>query len=170
MQAQPLAGTYELALRARGPQPARTATIEVRCVPLQMPLPQQATPFMKSCGISAIPMWVVEAREVGAPGSVEPLHWVLLTSEPVHDFDAAWVIIGWYEKRPILEDYHKCLKTGCRVQERQCQTSARLERVTGLLSIVAVRLLQLRSIARTEPDRPAAGVVPTVILMIGMGC
>ena len=166
VQTQPLAGTYELSLRARGPQPARTATIEVRCAPLLMPRPRQATPFMKACGSSAIPMWVVEAREVGVPAGVEPLHWVLLTSEPVHDFDAARVIIRWYEKRPIVEDYHKCLKTGCRVQERQYQTSARLERVTGLLSIVAVRLLQLRSIARTDPDRPANRVIPATWLQL----
>jgi hypothetical protein len=165
-QSQPLAGTYELSLRARGQQPARTALIEVRYAPLQMPLPKQASAFMKACGISAIPMWVVEAREVGAPAVAEPLHWVLLTSEAVDDFDAAWVIIGWYEKRPVVEDYHKCLKTGCRVQDRQYQTSSRLERVTGMLSIVAVRLLQLRSIARTDPDRPAARVVPAAWLQM----
>jgi hypothetical protein len=166
VQAQPLAGTYELSLRARGPQPARIATIEVRHTPLLMPLPQQPTPFMKACGISAIPMWVVEAREAGAPAGVEPLHWVLLTSEAVDDFDAAWVMIGWYEKRPLVEDYHKCLKTGCRVSERQYQTSARLERVPGLLSIVAVRLLQLKSVARTDPDCPASRVVPAAWLQM----
>jgi hypothetical protein len=35
-----------------------------------------------------------------------------------------------------------------------------LEAVTGMLSILAVRLLQLRTLARTEPDRPAEEVVP----------
>ena len=23
------------------------------------------------------------------------------------DFEAAWEVIGWYEKRPVVEDYHK---------------------------------------------------------------
>ncbi|MBX3439337.1 MAG: hypothetical protein KF861_17750 [Planctomycetaceae bacterium] len=32
--------------------------------------------------------------------------------------------------------------------------------MTGLLSIVAVRLLQLKSAARTTPDRPVEQVVP----------
>ena len=105
-------------------------------------------------------MWVVEAREVSAPRGIEPLHWVLLTSEAVENFDDAWNIIGWYEKRPLVEEYHKCLKTGCRVEARQYETSARLERVTGLLSVVAVRLLQLKSVARETPDRPAEEVVP----------
>ena len=68
--------------------------------------------------------------------------------------------IQWYAQRPLVEAYHKCLKTGCRVEQRQYETGARLERVTGLLSIIAVRLLPLKSIARTEPDRPARQVVP----------
>lgn len=157
---QPATGTYELRLRTRENQPARTATIEVRLAPLTMPLPPHRSPFMKQCGIADIPMWVVEAREVSAPAGIEPLHWVLLTSEPVGDFDDAWTIIAWYEKRPLVEEYHKCLKTGCRVEDRQYATSARLQRVTGLLSVVGVRLLQLKSVARETPDRPAAEVVP----------
>jgi len=158
---QPLAGTYELPLRARKNQPARTASIEVRFAPISVPVPVQKTPFMKECGIKEIAMWVIEVREVNPPANVvEPLHWVLLTSAPVHNFDEAWVVIGWYEKRPVVEDYHKCLKTGCRVEHRQYKTSDRLECVAGLLSVVAVRLLQLKFIARSEPDQPAERAVP----------
>jgi hypothetical protein len=157
---QPVAGTYELSLRTRPNQPARTASIEVRVAALTMPAPANQSPFMQQCGIGEIPMWVVEAREVSPPRGIEPLHWVLLTSEAVEDFDDAGKIIGWYEKRPLVEEYHKCLKSGCRVEDRQYETSARLQRVTGLLSVVAVRLLQLKSAARDCPDRPAEEVVP----------
>ncbi|MGE0378486.1 MAG: IS4 family transposase [Planctomycetaceae bacterium] len=166
VQRQSLAGTYELSLRAREKHAARTAKIEVRFVRLRMPPPQAKTPWMKACGITEIPMWAVEAREVDAPANVEPLHWVLLTSEAVDTFDDAWTILGWYEQRPIVEDYHKCLKTGCRVEQRQYKASQRLECVAGLLSIVAVRLLQLKFVARTDPERPAARIVPRVWLRI----
>lgn len=158
--AQPLAGTYELSLRARKNQPARTATLEVRCASLSMPMPGRKTPFIKQCGLSEIPMTVVEAREVNAPKHVEPLHWVLLTDEPADDFDKTWTVLEWYERRPLVEEYHKCLKTGCRVEDRQYAAGERLARVTGLLSVVAVRLLQLKCVARHEPDRPAERVVP----------
>lgn len=40
------------------------------------------------------------------------------------------------------------------------KTKKRLEALTGLLSVVSVRLLQLKSAARTMPDRPAREVVP----------
>ena len=52
------------------------------------------------------------------------------------------------------------MKSGCRVTERQLKTRGRLEALAALLSVVAVRLLQLKAHARAEPDRPAAEVVP----------
>ena len=73
-------------------------------------------------------------------------------------------VVEYYEKRSLIEEYHKALKSGCQVETRQYETSGRLEAITGLLAIVAVRLLQLRAVARTNPDRPAREVVPQLWL------
>lgn len=162
----PVAGSYELELRARGqtrehgPQPARTAKVEVRFGPLQMPVPNEKSPYVKQLSPAAIDMWVVYAVEVDAPKDVEPIEWILLTSLPVESFEDAWLVLGYYEKRWLIEEWHKALKTGCRVEHRQLKTKERLERITGLLSVVSVRLLQLKSAARTNPTRPAREVVP----------
>jgi hypothetical protein len=156
----PWAGTYELEIPARHGEKARTAQVEVRFGSLIMPRPRERSPFVEKCGIQEIAMQVVEVREVDPPAEVQPLHWALLTSHEVRNFSEAWLVIGYYERRPIIEEYHKGLKTGCRVEERQYRTSGRLEAVTGMLSILAVRLLQLRTQARTDPDRPAEEVVP----------
>lgn len=59
-----------------------------------------------------------------------------------------------------MEEFHKALKTGCRVEARQLQTAQRLEPLSALLSVTAVRLLRLRTLARSEPERPAKSVVP----------
>jgi hypothetical protein len=156
----PSAGTDQLFLRSRKNQPAREALLEVRHVRIEMPIPAQPTPYMKTCGIQTIPMFAVQVREIDPPPGVEPLDWILLTSEPVACFDDAWTVTGYYEKRWRVEDYHKCLKTGCEVERRQYKTSDRLERVTAVLSIVAVRLLQLKFAARSEPSPPAEKTVP----------
>lgn len=154
-------GSYELQVRANRNQPARTALIEVRCAPIKMPRPRSGVSrYVRDSGLLEIGMWVVEAREINAPRGVKPLHWVLLTSEEVRSFQGAWRIIEWYEKRPLIEDYHKCLKTGCRVEERLYRTGERLAPVIGLLSVLAVRLLQLKVVARRNPEQRAAGVVP----------
>jgi len=161
LNSRPVLGAYELTVQANQSQPARTALVEVRCARIVMPRPRSGVSrYVRQLGVMKIPMWVVEVREVRPPQGAEPLRWVLLTSEPAKNFSAAWRIIGWYEQRPLIEEYHKCLKTGCRVEERQYQTGERLAPVIGLLSVLAVRLLQLKMVARTNPELPADKVVP----------
>ena len=46
------------------------------------------------------------------------------------------------------------------MEERLYREAPRLERVVGILSILAVRLVQMKSVARVEPDRPAIEVAP----------
>ncbi len=69
-------------------------------------------------------------------------------------------MIEHYERRWLIEEDHQALKTGCRVEARQSETSKRLETMVGMMAIVAARLLQLRSIARSAPQRAARDVVP----------
>lgn len=156
----PVSGTYELSVRANHKQPARTADVEVRFGPVLLPAPRDCGKFVRECGIVAIAMWVVQVREVNPPPGVEPLRWVLFTSHAVESFEDAWRVIGYYEKRPLIEEFHKAIKTGCRLESRQYQTSHALETTAGMLSVLAVRLVQLKSVARVDPDRPAEAVVP----------
>jgi Transposase DNA-binding/Transposase Tn5 dimerisation domain len=158
----PVAGTYQLKLRARKQQKARTATLEVRFGRLSMPEPKQKSPYVKSLQPGPIAMAVVWVREVDPPQGVEPIEWVLYTSLPVESFDDAQVIIGYYEQRWLIEEWHKAVKTGCRVEERQLKTAHRLEAMLGVMCVTAVRLLQLKAVARTDPERPARNVVPNV--------
>ncbi len=162
----PLAGTFTLALRSRKDQPARTAKLEVRFGKLRVPVPCHTSPYVKSSGLSSIEMWVVQVCEVDAPEGVEPISWVLYTSLPVAVFGAAWQIIEYYELRWLVEEYHKALKTGCCIQKRGLRKAERLEPMVALMSVVALRLLQLKSVARTDPDRPAKKIVPRLWLQM----
>ncbi|MBL8815614.1 MAG: IS4 family transposase, partial [Planctomyces sp.] len=141
--------------------PKRTATVELRFSEIRMPTPKVLTPWLKKHRCNEdLTLWVVELREVNAPKGIKGLHWVLYTFEPVTTIDVANKVIKWYEMRPTIEDYHKAFKTGCSVQKRYYATADRLERVTALLSIVAVRLMQLKTAALETPDRPAREVAP----------
>jgi hypothetical protein len=164
LRSLPLAGTYELDLQARPKQAARTAKLEVRYGPLRMPLPRHKSPYVKALKPEPIPMWVVWVREVGAPKGVKPIEWVLYTSLPVKTFDDAWRVVEYYECRWLIEEYHKALKTGCSVEQRLLRSPDRLEAMVGLMSVVAVRLLQLKTVARHDPHRSARKVVPPLWL------
>lgn len=105
-------------------------------------------------------MSVVELVEFSPPEGVEPIRWVLLTSESVTTNEQALRIVDYDRQRWAIEEYHKALKTGCRVEQRYYETSDRLERVTGVLAIVAVQLLKLRTLAEETPEARAQDVVP----------
>jgi hypothetical protein len=172
LQTLPSRGHYELQLRAkaaqakrghqsaRKAQPARMAKVQVRFGPLNIPFPKQKSPYLTGLSPVPIAMWVVHAVETDPSKDMERVEWVLLTSLPVGSFDDAWRILEYYEKRWLIEEYHKALKTGCRVESRQLQSKEGLENLTALLSVVAVRLLQLKSAARANPTRPARELVP----------
>jgi hypothetical protein len=166
LRSLPLAGTYELSLRARPREASRAAKLEVRQGAIEMPPPRHKSPYVKARGVDPISMRVVWVREVGAPKGVKPIEWVLYTSLSVETFNDAWRIVEYYECRWLIEEYHKALKTGCSVERRVLRNADRLEAMVGLMSVVAVRLLQLKSVARNEPDRPAQKVVPTLWLQM----
>ena len=64
----------------------------------------------------------------------------------------------------LVEEYHKALKSGTQVKSRQLQTASRLEPMVGLLSVIAVHLLQLKTLSVSDPTRPARTVVPALWL------
>ncbi len=157
-------GHYTLSLRARPGQAARDARIEVRVGRIKIPQPQHVSPWVRSLKQAPIAMNVIEVVEVDAPQGVTPIRWVLFTSLPVATFDDAWTVIGYYELRWLVEEYHKAIKTGCATESRQLKAAGRLEALVGLTSVIAIRLLQLKSLARTNPEVPAQRVVPRVWL------
>ena len=161
-----LVGTYELSIRARPKQRARTAQLEVRVGSIRMPVPHHKSSWVRNLNPQPIAMNVVHVVEVGAPADVTPICWVLLTSLPAKTLSQAWVVIEYYELRWLIEEYHKALKSGCRVTERQLKTASRLEAMVGLMSVTAVRLLRLKSLARTSPDILAERVVPRLWLQM----
>jgi Transposase DNA-binding/Transposase DDE domain len=117
-------------------------------------------------GQDPMTVWVIRVWEEQAPEGEEPLEWILLTSVPTTTLAQAWERVDWYQCRWLVEDYHQCLKSGCRIEERQLQTVDGLIRLLGLLSPLAVRLLQVRALTRQDPERPASEVIEPLMLAV----
>lgn len=156
-------GEYDLGIARGNGRRARTARLSVSAGPLQAPLPQHRSQRVKAWN-RPIDLWVVVVEELSPPRGVEPIRWVLLTTLPVNTFRVAWEVIGYYEDRWLVEEWHKALKTGCALESRQLQSVNRLLSLTGLLSVVAVLLVQLKTIAREAPTTPASEVIPSIWL------
>ncbi len=72
-------------------------------------------------------------------------------------------MIGWYERRWIVEELHKAKKTGCQIEDMPFTTLGRLEPAIALLSVVAVTLLNLRDASR-RPDAKTRRATTVVAL------
>lgn len=101
-------------------------------------------------GDDPLPLYVVYVREEEPPKGEKRLEWMLLTNEPVRNNSDARRVVEWYEKRWVIEEYHKALKTGCQIEDLQFSYVDRLQPAIALLSALALTLLNLRDLSRDK--------------------
>jgi hypothetical protein len=140
------AGQFQVRMGRRGEQPARLATLSIRFAPVTLQAP------MRAVGQPPLKLWAIEARELRPPQGGSPIVWRLLTTLPVTSVEEACVRVSWYAQRWQIEVIHKVLKSGCKIEQRQLETAARLERVLAVDQVVAWRLMALCKTAREQPD------------------
>jgi hypothetical protein len=110
--------------------------------------------------------WVMRVWEEQTPEGEEPLEWIGVTSVPTTTLEQAWERVEWSRHRWLVQDSQPCLKSGGRMEERPVQTVDGLIRWWGLVSPLAVRLVQIREYARSEPARPAHEVSEPLLLAV----
>lgn len=104
---------------------------------------------------SPIECAVVRVWEASPPPNTKPLEWLLCTSLPCGPTGDLLFVAEGYSLRWMVEELHKCEKTGCQVEMRRLEHVDRLEPLIGLLSVLSVWLLQLKFVARDEPGQLA---------------
>jgi len=159
VQSLPELGRFTMNVQSQKGRKAREAEFALRGGPILL-LPPHARHGHH--GKEPLPMYVAHVTEVSPPPSgEEPIEWTLLTNEPVRHLEDAWRVVTWYERRWIIEEYHKALKTGCQIEDLQFTAVERLRPAIALLSAVALTLLNLRDASR-RPDattRPASTLI-----------
>jgi hypothetical protein len=108
-------------------------------------------------------VWAVHLEAIEPPQGMEQTEWTLLTNLPVGapgTAAAALMVVEAYTKRwRTTEDFHKCLKSGCGIEQRQFTNAGALLNVLSLMSIAAVRLLRTRHMAEAAPDAPIGSLL-----------
>ena len=143
----------EVAIPAKPTQRARTASVAVAWTALTLRPPAGMTEM------PALPIWVVHVWEPDPPDGGAPLEWILLSSVAVETEAAAWERVDWYRQRWVVEEYHQALKTGCGLEAAQLRDQASLWALLGICAPIAIRLLQLRALARGDPAAAATTVL-----------
>jgi hypothetical protein len=163
----PVLGTRQVELGAstkRGSK-ARTATVSLAGGPVTLAMPTQPR---GQCTQTSLDVWVICVAEIDPPADASPVHWVLLSNVAAATLEQISERVDWYSCRPIIEDYHKGMKSGVGIELPQLESADRLEPVIGLLSVVSAVLLQLRHAARQPQAQhtPARAVVPKLWVLL----
>ncbi len=109
---------------------------------------------------------VVSARELNPPPDVEPIEWLLITTEPIDTEEQILRVIDYYRGRWVIEEFFKALKTGCAFEKRQLESWDTLLKGLALFIPVAWGLLRLRALARTHAAAAARTVLTPLQLEV----
>lgn len=144
-------GTILLKLPRSQGKAARSATLSVRISTVEIAVPQHKAKYLKMK--TPVHASIVELHEEGVVGGI---CWRLLTTLKVATLAQALRLARWYAKRWQIEEFHRTLKTGCRVEARQMRTLERLKPMMALDMIVACMLMGMNAAARQQPEKSAS--------------
>jgi len=128
VEAQPVVERLLLHVPRRGPQAARDATLALRFCPVTRCPPRHR----QREGLPTVTLWAVQVQEVDPPTDVTPIEGLLLTTVAVDTMAEAIERVEWYACRWGIEVWHRILKSGCRIEERQLASGERLQRCLTL--------------------------------------
>jgi len=134
--------------------PTRTAKVELRWQRVTVAAPRTGPArHLKPLGLYAL-----LATEPHPPQGAKALCWVLLTTVPLRSRREAWRCLRDYTRRWRIEDWHRVLKSGCRIEAHQHRTAPRLARAIAIDAVIAWRVMLLALLGREVPEMPAAWV------------
>lgn len=132
---------------AQPPRPKRRATLTLRWIQSQVQPPAHGL----SHACAPVPVWLLHAREENPPNDAQPLEWFLLTTRPITNLQEAAQTLAYYAKRWRIEDWHRILKTCCRVEEPAHQDAECLKRLLAINMVIAWRIHLMTLLGREAP-------------------
>ncbi len=150
MATAPVAATVTVQVGERGAHPARLADLTVRWRTVTIHPPNHRAKER----LATVTAWAVWAVERTPPPGAEPVEWLLLTTVAVTTTEEALERLAWDAVRWGIEVWHKVLKSGCQIEQRQLRTATRLTRCVTFSSVIAWRVVSATMLARAVPDVP----------------
>jgi hypothetical protein len=131
--------------------PARQAQVEIRFKEIHLRAPQTPQARHKL----PIKLWAVYLVEPHPPEGATPVRWILLSSVEVASVKQALRCVRWYCRRWRIEEWHRVMKSGCKVLEHQNRTAQVLLRAITLDAVIAWRIMLLALLGREVPELPS---------------
>jgi len=118
-------------------------------------------PPKKKARLPPVDVTVILAEELRPPQGEKPITWVLLTNLPITTSEQVLEKLQWYLCRWQIEIFFRILKSGCKVEKLQLESTERLEPALMMYMIIAWRVLYLTYLGRQCPELPCDLVFDT---------
>jgi len=137
--------------------PSRTATVDLKWdkVTLSPPATTQTR------DLQPVEIYALSVVEHKAPEGAKALRWVLLTTVPIGSRKEALRCLRWYTLRWRIEEWHRVLKSGCRMESHQHRTADGLARAVCIDAVIAWRAMLLALLGREIPEMPCELLFPS---------
>jgi hypothetical protein len=101
-----------------------------------------------------IKVWAIHALEAAPAPDIEPIEWFLLTTIDIDSAETAVTCLRWYCLRWRVEDWHRVLKSGCRIESLAHRSAERLRRAIAIDLVIAWRIMFMTLLGRETPELP----------------
>ena len=135
--------------RAKAGRQARSATLTVRGRTVEL-----APTSRRHRGKPPIRLQAVMVEEERAPADAAPIRWLLFTTLPADTLEDCGTVVSHYSRRWRIEDWHRILKSGCRVEELENRSAERLARAAAINLVIAWRIHLMTLLGRDHPGLP----------------
>ena len=98
---------------------------------------------------------MIHALEENPPKGTEAVEWFLLTTLEIASAKDIEQCFRWYTLRWRIEDWHRVLKSGCKIDDLAHETAERLRRAIGINLVIAWRIMLMTLLGRETPELPA---------------
>ncbi len=158
--------TAPQANRTHPPRQPRLAKLRAYSAPICLKRPR----YLRAPMAPLLSLNLVRVFEVDAPEDVEPIDWMLFTTEPVKTSAEIEKVIDYYRGRWVIEEFFKAIKSGCAYEKRQVESKHALLSTLAITLPVAWQLLCLRGLERSHPDAPASVVLTARQITVLRAC
>ena len=136
--------TSKLYLKAKGEEFSCEVTLEVTWVKAKL-FPPGNNNLVACDEVTYIRVWCPDNPK---------LEWILITNLPINDEENVLRTVKIYRRRWLIEDYHKAIKSGFRIEDNQLKQASRILALFGMIGLIATQLLAMREFCRLLPTIP----------------
>ncbi len=135
--------------KARAKRPGRKSELTIRYKTVELRSPDHLA------NTEPVTIGIIHAKEENPPAGAEAAEWFILTTIALTDPAQAEQCLRWYCLRWRIEDWHRVLKSGCRIEDAAHKTAERLKRALAINLVIAWRIMLMTLMGRETPELEA---------------